>query len=362
MASRSQSVSGARRLIGLILGDQLDHQSPLFTKINQQTDSLVMIESSHEAQTVWSHKARIALFFSAMRHFADDIKSKAYPLEYIKTNVALVETLRVYLRTQGATELMAVEPGDYRVQQEIEQMCQAEKIVCTWLEDTHFYCTKKEFATWADQKKELRLEFFYRMMRKKHNVLMEGDEPLGGRWNFDDENRKPYSKKGPGLIPPPLFIEPDEITQKVIQEVQEKFTDHPGELDDFVWPVTRKDALLALDDFLQNRLIHFGEYQDAMWTQTPFGWHSLISAALNLKLISPQELVDKVVAVGLLQKIDLSTIEGYVRQVIGWREFIRGMYFLDMPHMAQANYLKTHAHYPNGIGQDKQKWPVCKTQ
>ncbi|NBV01504.1 MAG: hypothetical protein EBS31_08825 [Burkholderiaceae bacterium] len=115
MASRSQSVSGARRLIGLILGDQLDHQSPLFTKINQQTDSLVMIESSHEAQTVWSHKARIALFFSAMRHFADDIKSKAYPLEYIKTNDALVETLRVYLRTQGATELMAVEPGDYRV-------------------------------------------------------------------------------------------------------------------------------------------------------------------------------------------------------------------------------------------------------
>lgn len=201
-----------------------------------------MIESSHEAQTVWSHKARIALFFSAMRHFADDIKSKAYPLEYIKTNDALVETLRVYLRTQGATELMAVEPGDYRVQQEIEQMCQAEKIVCTWLEDTHFYCTKKEFAAWAHQKKELRLEFFYRMMRKKHNVLMEGDEPLGGRWNFDDENRKPYSKKGPGLIPPPLFIEPDEITQKVIQEVQEKFTDHPGELDDFVWPVTRKDA------------------------------------------------------------------------------------------------------------------------
>ena len=299
-----------------------------------------MIESSHEAQTVWSHKARIALFFSAMRHFADDIKSKAYPLEYIKTNDALVETLKVYLRTQAATELMAVEPGDYRVQQEIEQMCQAEKIVCTWLEDTHFYCTKKEFAAWVHQKKELRLEFFYRMMRKKHNVLMEGDEPLGGRWNFDDENRKPYSKKGPGLIPPPLFIEPDEITQKVIQEVQEKFTDHPGELDDFTWPVTRKDALLALDDFLQNRLIHFGEYQDAMWTQTPFGWHSLISAALNLKLISPQELVDKVVAVGLLQKIDLSTIEGYVRQVIGWREFIRGMYFLDMPHMAQANYFK----------------------
>ena len=340
MAPRTQSVRGAPRLIGLILGDQLDHQSPLFAKINPEVDSLVMIESSHEAKTVWSHKVRIALFFSAMRHFADDIKKKKHTLEYIKTNEALVEALRVHLKAQAASELIAVEPGDYRVQQEIEQMCQAEKIVCTWLEDTHFYCTKSEFSVWAEQKKELRLEFFYRMMRKKHDVLMEDGEPLGGRWNFDDENRKPYSKKGPGLIPPPLLIEPDAITQEVIQEVQDKFKDHPGELKDFAWPVTRDDALLALDDFVNNRLRHFGEYQDAMWTQTPFGWHSLISAALNLKLISPQELVNKVIAEGLKQKIDLSTIEGYVRQVIGWREFIRGMYFLDMPHMAQANYFE----------------------
>jgi deoxyribodipyrimidine photolyase-related protein len=176
-------------------------------------------------------------------------------------------------------------------------------------------------------------------MRKTHGVLVDQDgNPEGGQWNFDRDNRKPFPKKGPGLIPPPALFEPDEISKVVLAEVEERYSGHPGSLAHFRWPVTRAQALEALDGFVEHRLATFGVYEDAMWTDTPFGWHSLLSSALNLKLLNPREVVDAVLIAWKKHDLELATVEGFIRQILGWREFVRGMYYLDMPQMALDNF------------------------
>ena len=207
------------------------------------------------------------------------------------------------------------------------------------LDDDHFYCSNKEFRDWVADKKELRLEYFYRYMRKKHHILIDADsQPIGGQWNFDDQNRKPYSKNGPGLINDPLTFEPDQITRDVLAFVSLQYPEHPGSLDHFFWPVTREQALLNLEHFVNERLPSFGMYQDAMWKETPFGWHSILSTSLNLKLLNPREVISSVLNAYEKHGLDLATVEGFIRQIIGWREFVRGIYYLDMPQMAEANF------------------------
>ena len=177
-----------------------------------------MIESEDEAQYVWSHKAKIAIFLSAMRHFADDLVSQGYRLTYIKENqLPIVEVLSTYISEHSFTHLICVEPGEVRLRDALISLAESLDVNLELRPDTHFYCTTQEFKEWAGDKKELRLEYFYRYMRKKHQILMqESGEPEGGQWNFDDQNRKPYSKKGPGLISGPITFAPDEITQDVI--------------------------------------------------------------------------------------------------------------------------------------------------
>lgn len=324
----------------LILGDQLQSDSSALAGVDLAADEIIMIESENEAQYVWSHKAKIAIFLSAMRHFADDLVAQGYRLTYIKENqLPIVEVLRAYISAHSFTHLICVEPGEVRLRDALISLAQTLKINLELRSDTHFYCTTQEFKEWAGDKKELRLEYFYRYMRKKHQILMQEDgEPEGGQWNFDDQNRKPYSKKGPGLINGPITFAPDNITQDVINYVLKKYPDHPGRLDKFAWPVTRADALKALDYFVEHRLELFGSYQDAMWTNTPFGWHSTISCALNLKLIGPQEVIQKTLEAWKLRGGSISSVEGFIRQILGWREFVRGVYYLDMPKMAQDNY------------------------
>ena len=176
-------------------------------------------------------------------------------------------------------------------------------------------------------------------MRKKHHILIDADsQPIGGQWNFDDQNRKPYSKNGPGLINDPLTFEPDQITRDVLAFVSLQYPEHPGSLDHFFWPVTREQALLNLEHFVNERLPSFGMYQDAMWKETPFGWHSILSTSLNLKLLNPREVISSVLNAYEKHGLDLATVEGFIRQIIGWREFVRGIYYLDMPQMAEANF------------------------
>ena len=324
----------------LILGDQLDVDSDALRGIRVEVDEVLMVESAHEAQHVWSHKARIALFLSAMRHFAEHLKNLGLTLVYIQRSPkTIVEEVRGRLLSGKFTHLICVEPGEWRLKKGIKDLATELNIVLEMRPDKHFYCTHQEFKNWVADKKELRLEYFYRLMRKTHGILIDQDgNPEGGQWNFDRDNRKPFPKKGPGLITPPELFEPDDITKTVLAEVEAGYSDHPGSLAHFQWPVTRRQALQALDGFVEHRLATFGIYEDAMWTDTPFGWHSLLSSALNLKLLNPREVVDAVLAAWKRYDLELATVEGFIRQIVGWREFVRGMYCLDMPQMALDNF------------------------
>lgn len=330
---------GQKRLI-LILGDQLDLQGSALKDFKRDTDELIMIESSNEAQYVWSHKAKVALFLSAMRHFASELEGQQYPLTYIKeSTLSIVEVLREQLQKKGIQRLVCTEPGEWRLKIAIEQLAQDLNIALDMREDNHFYCSHQEFLAWATGKKELRLEYFYRLMRKTHHILVDKNgDPEGGQWNFDQDNRKPYPKKGPGIIDAPSSFVPDDITKEVMTYVVKTYSDHPGSLENFNWPVTRKQALEALDYFVEYRLRNFGIFQDAMWMDTPFGWHSILSSSLNLKLLNPREVVNAVLVAWKKYSLDLSDVEGFIRQILGWREFVRGMYYLDMPQMAQDNF------------------------
>lgn len=328
-----------KRLV-LVLGDQLDLRGAALKDFNHLTDEVIMIESAQEANYVWSHQAKIALFLSAMRHFAEEIRHLQYPLTYIReSSLPIVEVLKQQLLDKKITHLVCVEPGEWRLKQLIQQLAQALNIHLEMREDDHFLCTHQQFFEWANNKKELRLEYFYRLMRKTHHILMDANgEPEGGQWNFDQDNRKPYPKKGPGLIDGPVQFEVDEIASDVLAYVKSTYKDHPGSLENFNWPVTRPQALEALQYFIDYRLRNFGVFQDAMWTDTPFGWHSVVSSSLNLKLLNPREVIDAVLRAWKQYDLDLSTVEGFIRQILGWREFVRGMYYLDMPKMAEDNH------------------------
>lgn len=331
-----------RRLI-LVLGDQLSFDNAALAEFDPQQDTILLIEAASEGMAVWSHKARIVLFLSAMRHFALAIGERAWPFIYVRLDDPLpgdfAARLQAVLREHQPLALYVSEPGEWRMQQLIEQCCTASETPLRLIDDTHFLCSRTEFAEWAKGKKELRMEFFYRVMRKKHQVLMAGDQPEGGEWNYDSDNRSAFPKKtGPGRIPSPASFTPDALTQEVIDLVQSEFADHPGSTDHFIWPVTRAQALIALENFISTRLVQFGTWQDAMWTDTPFGWHALLSSSLNLHLLSPREVVDAAATAYRDGVIPLASAEGFIRQILGWREFIRGVYWLDMPKMKEANH------------------------
>jgi len=332
-------MKSSKRLV-LILGDQLDLKSAALKDFNVQTDEVLMVESKHEAQYVWSHQAKIALFLSAMRHFAQSLRDLNYPITYIQnTSLSIVEALKKKIQKDNIAHLICLEPGEWRLKQEIEGLAKELQLQLDMRDDDHFYCSHQEFLDWASGKKELRLEYFYRLMRKTHQILVDADgNPEGGQWNFDQDNRKPYPKKGPGIIDDPVLFEPDAVTQEVIAYVGQTYAKHPGSLEAFRWPVTRDQALEALHYFVEYRLRNFGVYQDAMWTDTPYGWHSMLSSSLNLKLLNPREVIAAVIDAWKKYSLDLSTVEGFIRQILGWREFVRGMYYLDMPKMAQDNY------------------------
>jgi deoxyribodipyrimidine photolyase-related protein len=329
----------ARRLV-LILGDQLDRQSSALKDFDSKSDEVVMIESIPEAQVVWSHKAKIALFLSAMRHFAKELEADGFQVHYVHdSSLSIVDTLKKLIQQKNIAHLVCIEPGEWRLKVALEALAQDSSLQLDMREDEHFYCSHREFREWAANKKELRLEFFYRLMRKKHNILVDREgNPEGGQWNFDQDNRKPYPKSGPGMIEMPVLFEPDTLTQEVLRFVETNYPEHPGSLQYFRWPINRKQALEALQYFVDYRLRNFGIYQDAMWTDTPYGWHSILSSSLNLKLLNPREVIAAVLDAWKKYALDLSTVEGFIRQILGWREFVRGMYFLDMPKMAQDNY------------------------
>jgi deoxyribodipyrimidine photolyase-related protein len=355
-----------RHLI-VILGDQLDAESSAFDGIDPVHDVVLMVESFDESRHVWSHKIRTTLFLSAMRHYAQSLRQRGLRVDYraldTHAHASLAEGLLSALAQHRPQAIIGVEPGDMRVREQLDNAIK-EVAACAvftwarglkglqiepndsytapafiqWREDRHFLCTLPQFRQWAGQSKTLRMEFFYRQMRQQYKVLMDGKEPVGGQWNFDADNRKSFGKAGPQNVPQPPVYPPDQITQDVIQLVNQHFADHPGHLDKFNWPVTRQQALHALQDFIDHRLPQFGPHEDAMWTNLEFGWHSLLSSSLNLKLISPLEVVLAAQQAYHDKGLDLASVEGFIRQVLGWREFMRGVYFIDMPELKTANH------------------------
>jgi deoxyribodipyrimidine photolyase-related protein len=339
------------RRLCLVLGDQLDGRSAIFDGFDRERDMLWMAEVDEEATHVWCHKLRIAYFFSCMRHFRDEIVAGGLPLRYRELpakrmageSLSFCECLIRDCAELKPEELVVVQPGDVRVLAQLERAAKFAGTKLTILEDRHFYESAESFADWAKGRKSLLLEHYYQHLRKKHNVLMtDAGKPVGGEWNFDRENRHSFGKSAPATWPLPVF-RPDEITKNVIQTVMERFADFPGKLDHFDLPVTRADALEALSDFIENRLPQFGAYQDAMWDDEPFLNHSRLSAALNVKLISPQEVVDAAVS---SSGSPLNSVEGFVRQLLGWREFVRGIYWLKMPSYAELNFFEANEELP----------------
>ena len=346
-------VTELRHLV-LVPGDQLDLEAAAFDGFDAALDAVWMAEVAEESTHVWSSKPRTVMFLSAMRHFAQALHEAGRTVHYTQLDDAGNQTslqgqLNADIERLRPAALVMTAPGDWRVLQAIKAVAQAQGLPLEIREDRHFFCTVREFAAHARSRKSLRMEYFYREMRKRHGVLVggeHGDEPEGGQWNFDEDNREAFGAAGPGFIPQRATFTPDAITREVIALVETRFADHPGRLDSFAWPVTRDDALIALERFVSERLPLFGRYQDAMWPGDPWLYHSHLSAALNLKLLNAREVVAAAVAAYRTGAVPLPSAEGFVRQILGWREYVRGIYWTRMPDYASLNALDAHEDLP----------------
>jgi deoxyribodipyrimidine photolyase-related protein len=277
----------------VVLGDQLDLQASGFDGFDPARDAVWMAEVAEESTHVWSAKPGTALFLAAMRHSADDLRARGRPLRYQRLGEGpdtLAEALRAEIGAERPQALVMTAPGDWRVLSALRALAADEGLALEVREDRHFLCSVRDFAAHAKARRSLRMAFFYREMRRRHHVLMDGETPAGGQWNFDADNRDAFGRDGPGRPPAPTRVAPDPITREVIALVDDRFAGHPGALDSFAWPVTRAQALQAC--FVTERLPMFGRHQDATWVGQPWLWHAQLSTALNLKLLSPRELID----------------------------------------------------------------------
>jgi deoxyribodipyrimidine photolyase-related protein len=332
-----------------VLGDQLSRSLASLQDVDRADAVVLLAEVWDEATYVRHHQAKIALVFSAMRHFAEELRADGWSVDYVKlddpgNSGSLRGEAERALAKHDACAIRVVEPGEWRLQQDFAEWSAAIGCPVAILPDTRFLCSKTEFFTWAAARRELRMEYFYRDMRRQTGLLMDGDKPTGGKWNFDAENRS-----GPpaGLTaPPPPRFAPDAITQEVLELVSARFGAHFGSLEGFAMPVTAAQAEQALSEFIRHRLPTFGEYQDAMVAGEDFLFHANISAAMNLGLLDPLAVAQAAESEYRAGRAPLNAVEGFIRQVIGWREYVRSMYWLDMPGMASANALDAQRPLP----------------
>ncbi|NRQ41223.1 cryptochrome/photolyase family protein [Rheinheimera sp. YQF-2] len=333
----------------VILGDQL---SPALAALRQaSTDDVILLaEVGREASYVAHHKHKIILIFSAMRHFSAVLQQQGLQVCYLRfTEHSGIETmtdavsyaLQQYPTLDGIT---VTHCGEFRLQQEINSWQQQFSLPLSILDDDRFICDTPRFAAWAKDKKQLRMEYFYRDMRRYTGLLMQGDTPEGGKWNYDAENRKACPADLAQI--PPLQFAPDAITAEVITLVEQYFPDNMGSGDNFCYAVTGKDARRAFLHFVQQQLPVFGDYQDAMLLNQPFLFHSLCSMYLNCGLLDVRWMCNKVQQAYQQGLVPLNAAEGFIRQLIGWREYVRGLYWLLMPDYKQRNSLQAKRALP----------------
>jgi deoxyribodipyrimidine photolyase-related protein len=345
------------RALVIVLGDQLDLASSAFDGFDQKQDMVWMAEVAEESTHVWSSKPRTAFFLAAMRHFALALEAAGRPVCYTRLDApgsaenagSLARQLAVDVARLKPKHLVLTTPGDHRVLTMLRHEAKLHGLALEVREDRHFYSSLRDFAAHARGRKGLRMETFYRELRLRHNVLMQpppSREPEGGQWNFDVENRDAFGPKGPQGVPARAWFEPDALTREVLSMVAVRFAAHPGQLDSFAWPVTRAQALVALAQFITQRLALFGPYQDAMWPGDPWLYHSHLSAALNAKLLNPREVVEAAQQAYQQGRAPLASVEGFIRQILGWREYVRGIYWLQMPQYLERNALQAHEPLP----------------
>ncbi|MCE0732866.1 cryptochrome/photolyase family protein [Halomonas sp. G15] len=335
------------RPLVLVLGDQL---TPTLASLRDPPDGAVvaLCEVAAEGTYVPHHPQKIALILAAMRHFAAELRDRGFRVHYSALDDAdnaqgLIQEAERLAALYGCDEIQVVRPGEWRLWQAMHERVRA---ALPWrlLEDDRFYTTPDDFAAWARGRKSLRLEYFYREQRRRTGLLMEDDQPAGGQWNFDHDNREPLPESL--TAPEPPHHRRDAVTEEVLALVAEHFGDHFGSLEGFHWPVTRRQALVDLRHFIQHLLPEFGRYQDAISDAEPFLFHSRLAAALNLGLLSPRELCEAAEREYLEGHAPLNSVEGFIRQILGWREYVRGLYWTRMPDYKTGNALGAEGDLP----------------
>lgn len=334
-----------------ILGDQLSHDLSALDDADRQHSIVLMMEVDEETRYVRHHKAKIAFILSAMRHHAAELRTRGWMVDYVRlddpqNSGTFTGELARAIERHDPDRIIATEPGEWRVLAAMQGWADRFAIPIDLREDSRFICTHAEFDSWAAARKQLRMEYFYRDMRRKTGLLLDAEgKPEGGEWNFDSENRKPPPAE-PLLIPQPLRFAPDAITREVLDMVASRFADHPGELDSFAFATWAEDAQAQQQHFIAQALARFGDYQDAMLTGQPFLWHSILSPYLNCGLLDPLALCVQVEAAYREGKVPINAAEGFIRQIIGWREYVRGIYWREGPDYAQRNALGAHRPLP----------------
>jgi deoxyribodipyrimidine photolyase-related protein len=337
-------------VLRVVLGDQLSSQLEIVVGAEKGSDVFLLVEATTEASYVRHHVKKIAFLFSAMRHYAEALRSEGHAVRYVNLDddgncQSLEGEILRAVEALSPHRIAITEPGEWRLREVFEGLRDALQIPLEILPDTRFLCSHEQFGEWAEGRQELRMEYFYREMRRRHDILMEpGGKPAGGRWNFDSENRKPPTK---GLDSPRrLSFRKDAVTRDVLDLVRRRFPDGYGRLEPFHFAVTRQQALLELEHFLAHILPSFGEYQDAMVMGEPFLRHSLLAAYMNAGLLYPLEVCRNAEAAFRDGRAPLNAVEGFIRQVLGWREYVRGIYWRYMPGYLENNALDAKESLP----------------
>ncbi|MGL4541343.1 MAG: cryptochrome/photolyase family protein, partial [Polymorphobacter sp.] len=313
--------------IRLVLGDQLSPGLSALDGIDVRHDIVLMVEVNDEATYVRHHKQKIALIFAAMRGHAADLAARGITVRYVRIDApgnshSVAGELARGLAATGAARVIMTQCGEWRLATALQAFADAAAVPVEIREDRRFICSGDRFRSWAAERRQLRMEFFYREMRRETGLLMDGAEPEGGRWNFDAENRKGLPR---GLRPPARArTAPNATAQAAIADVARLFPGHFGDLKGFGWPTTAAEAEVVLVDFLTNILPDFGNWQDAMARGEPWMWHGLIASSLNIGLLDPLDVCRRAEAVYRAGRAPLNAVEGFIRQILGWREFVRG--------------------------------------
>jgi deoxyribodipyrimidine photolyase-related protein len=338
-------------VLHLILGDQLSFDISALRCCDRARDTVLMAEVADEAAYAPHHRKKLLFVFSAMRHFARALVERGYTVIYRRLtdqdgDRSLTEVATRWARRLNAERLVMTEPGDYRLLQAFRALAASGEVPLEIRSDDRFLCSRGDFADWARTRRELRMEYFYRDMRRRYGLLMAADgTPEGGAWNYDRENRKAPPRDP--TFAPRLAFAADDLTRETAEMVRDRFATNFGDLDPFDLAVTAEDARRALDHFLIHYLPRFGDYQDAMLRGEAFLYHSVISSYLNIGLLDPLQCCRDAETEWRSGRAPLNAVEGFIRQILGWREFIRGIYWLKMPSYRTLNHLGAERPLPD---------------